>query len=295
MIVLFGILSLPNEYIMDNTWSLFTPAIAILCWLGGWLHLLAFHDRNSRQACYDLIKIAFMVIIVFGIIAGIGYIALSNSLDSYSNHSKHSKKHNIFNNNITLTHISLHFVSGHAFDFVLGGIFVICLICIELRIIFLWKNIKVRYHYFGIQLIACINLVMIFSIFNEELALLASLLLVLYNTAILWNDMMHKRLMSHLTMSQYVSKYRPILTPINLCCECFSPKPRLINKNNQNNINIDNNYNNVCFITKCCVNYFCCCFRSNRKGCRGGWVFQIYAGLILGRISNTDYSTDSDL
>ena len=414
MIVLFTLLSLKNDWLYDYKWQVFTPSIAILCWLGGWLHLLAFHDRNSREACYDLIKIAFMVGIVFGIIVGVAYFiskSLGGGNGSSGNHNRRTRLDSydsnsdddddtdtyttdLIDNNINIfveTRLGGLFpvtISTDAFSIVLGSLFVVVLVCIEWRAMYLWKSIKIRYHWFGIQLIACIDLVMVFCIYDIVLVLLLSLVLVLYNTAILWNDMMHKRLMAHLTMQQYTEKYRPVVTPINLCCQCFNPKPKLLNSmdwyrqpttshshshthshthshsgnhrgatpshshsrnsrnkqhnnkensknsknskrsNNNSNSNInsknsrehsrkhstsfstvsnnyynDNYFNNnnqtgqysdeMCCCAKCCVSYCCCCFRE-RHGCFGGWVCQIYGGLLLGRISNADYSIYCD-
>lgn len=143
-------------------------------------------------------------------------------------------------------------------NLLLSGLFLVVLLCVELRIIQCWKSVNVRYHYFGWQLLASVLIVMIFGVLKLSLLALVAALIVLYNAAIIWNDQMHKKIMQStygLSKVQYVEKYRPIY-----------------------NTDSDSEWLTTVF-TICCSKKHCI------SKCRGRWVINCYAGLVTGRIT----------
>ena len=245
MISMFVVLCLPfwvfqkqnNDYLCL---ILSIPA-CFLCCIGAWLQLVTFENKNNlRVVIKDLIKIFIMCFIVFSIIYVIIYF---------------NKNHNDIHKNFDGEDLNI-------LNILLASIFIVVLICIELRIIHSWHDVNVRYHYFGWQLLASIIIVMIMFVLELNMFAFASIFFVLYNAAIIWNDLMHKKIMQTtygLNKAQYVDKYRPIY-----------------------NTDKDSEWLTKIF-TICCSKEQCI------NKCRGRWVINCYAGLVTGRITTPTY------
>ena len=254
MICIFTVLCLPFYVFETNFFYVIVSIPAcILCCLGAWLQLVTFQNRNSIcLACKDLLKILVMCVIVFSILYGI--IWLMNTRKGSAESGDHDtedvlERFNIFHGNFDILNL------------VLASMFVVILICVQLRIIFSWESVNVRYHYFGWQLLSSILIVMIFGVLDLNLMQLVSASFVLYNAAIIWNDLMHKKIMKTtygLSKAQYVDKYRPIY-----------------------NTDKDSEW-----LT---APYQLCCFKKTISKCRGRWVINCYAGLVTGRITTPTY------
>ena len=149
-----------------------------------------------------------------------------------------------------------------ALNIILAVLFVTVLVGVEVKIIKSWKTVNVRYRYFENQLIASILVVMIFGVLGLCSFMLLSVVLVLCNAAMIWNDSMHKKIMQityGVDKVQYVSKYRPVY-----------------------NTDEDSEWLTTGF-TLCCSKEGCI------DRCRGRWVINCYAGLVTGKITNPTY------
>merc|ERR1712228_231825 len=255
MICIFIVLCLPFWVFEANfVWLIVSIPSCLLCWIGAWLQLVTFQKRSDcYSALKDLVKILIMCIIVFSILYGIIWLinTRKNDIESTEDGTKNMlQRFNIFHGNFDILNL------------VLASMFVVILICVELRIIHSWKSVNVRYHYFGWQLLASILITMIFGVLNLNLMQFISVSFVLYNAAIIWNDLMHKKIMSNqygLTKAQYVDKYRPVY-----------------------NTDPDSEW-----LT--CVFTVCCSKKKTISKCRGRWVINCYAGLVTGRITTPTY------
>jgi len=104
-------------------------------------------------------------------------------------------------------------------------------------------------------------IVMIFGVLGLKVLVLLAVALVFYNAAIIWNDLMHKKIMQTtygLNKAQYVDKYRPIY-------------------------NTDKDSEWLTYI------FTVCCSKRIINSCRGRWVINCYAGLVTGNITTPTY------
>eukprot|EP01084_Bolivina_argentea_P265219 449465_1 len=251
MTVIFIILCLPFWIYEEHwVWLIISIPACILCCIGAWLQMVTFQNINDLwSACKNLIKIVVMCIIVFAIFFGIIWLMQTSPPPKANNRRNGNTIKRLINGDFDILNIAL------------AGIFIIVLICMELRIIHSWKSVNVRYHYFGWQLLASILIVMIFGVLGLNIFLYIGALLVLYNAAVIWNDLMHKKIMQTtygLNKTQYVNKYRPIY-------------------------NTDKDSEWLTYIFRMCLKDNCI------SKCRGRWVINCYAGLITGKITSPTY------
>eukprot|EP01083_Nonionella_stella_P096131 270127_1 len=240
MMLVFIVLCLPFwVFEAKFVWLIISIPLCILCWIGAWLQLVTFQNggMTAHSAAKELLKVAIMCLIVFGMLYGIIHL-----MTTRTDHAS--------DGDFGILNIAL------------AAMFVVILICVELSIIRSWKSVNVRYNYFGWQLIASCIIMMIFGVLGLDLWLLMSITFVLYNAAIIWNDLMHKKIMQTtygLNKRQYVNKYRPIY-----------------------NTDRDSEWLTSVFT-------ICCSKRNCISKCRGRWVINCYAGLVTGRITTPTY------
>jgi len=243
MICIFTVLCLPFWLFETKfVWLIVSIPSCILCWIGAWLQLVTFQNRRDCYSAFkDLVKIFAMSVIVFSILYAIVWL---------------------FNNTNPFADFDVFAVNFDYLNLALAGMFLIILICVELRIIYSWEAVNVRYHYFGWQLLASILICMIFAVLNLNLMQLVSVGFVLYNAAVIWNDQMHKSIMQQfhsMTKQEYVQKYRPVY-----------------------NTDEDSEW-----LTKPYT--LCCSKKKTISKCRGRWVINCYAGLVTGQITTPTY------
>jgi len=253
MVCVFIVLCLPLWLIQHEAIKLIVSIPScLLCCIGAWLLYIVQQNTNSLySALKDLLKIFMMTLVVFGMLYAIVWLT-SGDHDSHLEQSTYS--HSLD------TKMARYGLNGNfsILNLLLSGLFLVVLICVELRIIHSWKSVNVRYHYFGWQLLASVLIVMIFGVLKLSLFALMAAMFVLYNAAIIWNDQMHKKIMQStygLTKVQYVEKYRPIY-----------------------NTDSDSEWLTTVF-TICCSKKHCI------SKCRGRWVINCYAGLVTGTIT----------
>ncbi|ETO16561.1 hypothetical protein RFI_20777, partial [Reticulomyxa filosa] len=244
MIIMFVLLILPDDYIRRYPWQICTPPIGVVCWLGAWLTVVTFDEKNARnqhlqlsqrerckKCCTDFLVVSLMVLFIFGLIIGIAY-----ALEFQTNPTKYldfilgggggrqergnasMENSNNGSNNGSGDGGSSGSGSGDNsnsntysfYSITLSVFFGIMLIYVEFMVVKKYQshNTNIRYYFFNVQLCTCFLLAMIFMCSYVFPALIASLILCLWHTAIIWNDLLHKKMLN-ISKSEYVKKYRP--------------------------------------------------------------------------------------
>ncbi|ETO20834.1 hypothetical protein RFI_16375 [Reticulomyxa filosa] len=223
MLTFFVFLILPEELTRDHGWEIYILPTGLVCWLGAWIASLAFNENDAhntvtkcqqcKKCCVEFVRLSLMVIFLFGLIAAIGYgLGFQNNSTQFFNkifildiHGNNGNNGNGNNNEKYGKEIKYSI-----YNIVLSVFFGVMLMCIECFVIKKYRSnsINIRYYFFNVQLCICFLLVLVFFCSYIWIGLMVSLLLCLWHVAIVWNDLLHKK-MINLSKIEYVNKYRP--------------------------------------------------------------------------------------